>query len=246
MLLKLKSKIIYYKIAFFDLILPESCIICKNRTSREIILCLQCFKKIKIIKSSICPKCGLPYPLPKGEDHFCEKCLKNKVFFDKARQVGYYNGILKKTIAALKYNGKTYISSRLGKLMANKIAMEKKKIDYNFIFPIPLHIKKLKERGFNQGYLLAKEVGKILKIKVEFKNLSKILENPSQINLSKNERKKNVRGIFYLKNPAQIKNKKILLIDDVYTSGATVNECARMLKQGGATEVDVLTLARTA
>lgn len=246
MLLKLRLNVLDYKLAFLDLILPDYCIICNKRISEKIMLCPSCIKRINMIESPICPKCGLPYTKSCKEDHLCGRCLKDKMFFDKAWQVGYYNGVLRKTITSLKYNGKTGISSYLGKLMATKIVNEKNKIDYHFLIPVPLHMNKIKGRGYNQSYFLAKEVGKILKLKVEFKNLSKIIDAPSQTGLSIRERKKNVKETFYLKNSSRIQNKKILLIDDVYTSGATINECARVLKRGGAETVDVLTLGRVA
>ncbi|MFH2011812.1 MAG: ComF family protein [Pseudomonadota bacterium] len=115
---------------------------------------------------------------------------------------------------------------------------------YDFLIPVPLHFKRLRERGFNQALSLAKYIGKKHGIPIDYMSLKRIKWESPQINLSKKEREENVKGVFFLRDKNRLKDKSILLIDDVYTSGATVNECAKVLRKAEACKVDVLTLAR--
>jgi len=115
---------------------------------------------------------------------------------------------------------------------------------YDFLIPVPLHFKRLRERGFNQALFLARYIGKRYGIPIDYMSLKRIKWESPQINLSKKERERNVKGVFSLSNKSRFKDKSILLIDDVYTSGATVNECARVLTKAERVRVDVLTLCR--
>lgn len=115
---------------------------------------------------------------------------------------------------------------------------------YDVILPVPLHLKRLRWRGFNQSLLLAQAIGQKEKIAVEPFLLERTRSTAPQTQLSEKERKDNVRGAFRVSNPDRLQGTRILLIDDVYTSGATVNECARVLRHSGATDIDVFTLAR--
>lgn len=115
---------------------------------------------------------------------------------------------------------------------------------YDFLIPVPLHFKRLRERGFNQALSLARYIGKRYGTPIDYQSLKRIKWETPQINLSKEEREKNVKGVFSLSNKNRFKDKSILLIDDVYTSGATVNECARVLTKAETVSVDVLTLCR--
>lgn len=115
---------------------------------------------------------------------------------------------------------------------------------YDFIIPVPLHIRRLRWRGFNQSLLLAQAIGQKEKIAVEPFLLERTRSTAPQIQLSEKERKSNVQGAFTVSDPERLQGTCVLLVDDVYTSGATVNECARVLRRSGATDVDVFTLAR--
>ena len=113
------------------------------------------------------------------------------------------------------------------------------------IMPVPLHPKRLRERGFNQSLLLARHVSRALHIDLDFLSLRRVRYTPPQASLAKSERKQNVRGAFELKNQDAVKGINILLVDDVVTTGNTLNECARILRKGGARKVFGLSLART-
>lgn len=116
--------------------------------------------------------------------------------------------------------------------------------DYHLVVPIPLHRTRLRERGFNQSLLLAKEIGTVWGIPIDYINLQRIRPTEPQINLKGKERIRNVKGAFAVKGEKAFKGKRVLLIDDVYTTGATVSECSKVLKKARAERVDVLTLAR--
>jgi len=116
---------------------------------------------------------------------------------------------------------------------------------FDLVVPIPLHRKKLAERGFNQSLILAREIAGRFSIPLDFTTLKRNVYTKSQTTLTRNERKSNVKGAFEVKKPGEIKGKKILLIDDVFTTGSTARECSRMLIKHKADEVAVLTLART-
>jgi competence protein ComFC len=116
--------------------------------------------------------------------------------------------------------------------------------DADTIVPVPLHPKRLRWRGFNQSVLLARQIGRIYSIPLDCFTLYRSKDTPPQTQLPEEDRRKNMRGAFALTPKASLEDKCFLLVDDVYTSGATVNECSRVLKRGGAREVFVLTLAR--
>ena len=115
----------------------------------------------------------------------------------------------------------------------------------DMIVPVPLHYRRLRQRGFNQASLLARRLGSLLRIPVDYSSLRRTRWTEPQIGLSRNQRAANVKGAFSLKAMEKVKGKGVLLLDDVLTTGETVNQCARVLQDGGAREVVVLTVART-
>ncbi|HCY19026.1 MAG TPA: amidophosphoribosyltransferase [Deltaproteobacteria bacterium] len=182
----------------------------------------------------------MPFISQEAEDHLCGTCIKKRRPFSIARSIGIYEGVLLEAVQRLKYNGKTSLARPLAKLMTKEFSMN----NYNLIVPVPLHKTRLKERGFNQSLLLARELSKLYNLPIDYLNLRKIRATDPQVNLKGKERIENMKGAFAVKNGAGFKNKKILLIDDVYTTGATVTECSKVLKKAGAKTIDVLTLAR--
>jgi ComF family protein len=179
-----------------------------------------------------------------GENRLCGDCLVTERYFTRARSVGYYQGMLLDAIHQFKYNGKVLFSSLLGDLLANCSLSSIDFRNYDLLIPVPLHKKRLRERGFNQALLLAGRIKKRWKLPVDCSVLKRIRWTDSQINLSRRIRLKNIKGAFQVMNQGKIKEKKILLVDDVYTTGFTANECSKTLIKSGASRVDVLTLAR--
>jgi ComF family protein len=174
----------------------------------------------------------------------CGDCITSQPAFSVARAVGSYETTLLEAIHRFKYNGKISIGEALGKFMAEFKYSDFNIADYSVIMPVPLHPKKLRARGFNQSLVLAREISKYFSLPLDFLILKRHIRTEPQINLGKKERESNVRGAFSVTNPHKIQGQKIILVDDVYTSGSTVKECARILMKNKADKIAVLTLAR--
>lgn len=161
-----------------------------------------------------------------------------------ARALGYYEGPLQETIHRWKYEGKTSLTPFFGQWMAEGLLRFWDPPCFDVLIPVPLHVKRLRERGFNQALLLAREVSRRTGISYQKRVLRKKKPTVPQVNLSGVDRERGIRGVFHLVGSEKLEGKSVLLIDDVYTTGATVNECAKILLAGGAERVDVFTLAR--
>jgi len=216
-------------------------------------LCSTCSHDFLPVESPICSKCGIMFTSREADDHICGECIDSPKNYGKARSSGIYNRVLMQVIHALKYKGLIELASPLGMLLFCTFInhWDPQKID--LIIPVPLHIKRFRQRGFNQAFLLirkwpliAKSMGFMLSdTQINRDALVKSRNTGHQTGLDRTDRKKNVKNAFSLHCSGLIKEKRILLIDDVYTTGATIDECARILMRGGAQNVDVLTLAHT-
>jgi ComF family protein len=194
--------------------------------------------------SPICSRCGLPFVSREGEDHTCSECLTERKYFRKARAFGIYQGALMEAIHQLKYGGKTSLSKPLSTLAKETFYRFWDASSTDLLLPVPLHIKRLRERGFNQTHLVNKKWARLEGIPFDGLTLSRSRWTEPQTSLARAERRKNVKGAFSLLHPDRVKGVRILLVDDVFTTGATVNECSKVLMKAGAESVDVLTLAR--
>ena len=216
-------------------------------------LCSACSTDFVPAESPFCCICGITFKSRIGDDHVCGECIKSPKKFRMARAVGVYEGTLMKTIQRLKYKGKIQLARPLGLLLFFafiKYWNNKNKID--LIVPVPLHIKRFRKRGFNQAYLLIREWFsyadafnvKLSYLKIERNVLIKNKQTEPQTGLDRKQRRANIKNAFSIGNASKITGESILLIDDVYTTGATADECAKVLINEGAKSVDVLTLAR--
>ncbi len=160
-----------------------------------------------------------------------------------ARALGAYEGSLQEAIHRWKYEGKTYLTPFFAEWMAEGLNCYWDLNALDLLIPVPLHRKRLRERGFNQVLLLVKEISSRTGIPYRKTILQKKKPTIPQVTLSGLERERELRGAFHVIGREELKGKSVLLIDDVYTTGATVNECSKMLRRGGAKRVDVLTLA---
>lgn len=229
-----------------DFIFPSFCSICGKpfSTEKEVVICPHCLSQIKYIGNPLCSQCGKPFYSEALDDHLCGDCLTKKRYFNRARAVGYYDGILRKSIHLLKYKLKSNLAFPLGNLMADRMYSFLKGNPYHLILPVPLHPKRLRERGFNQALSLARLISKKYEILLDGYILIRKRRTKPQVGLSEQDRKDNVKGSFSLLKNNKIVDKNILLVDDVYTSGNTIEECAKVLIKAGAHKVDVITLAR--
>ncbi len=170
--------------------------------------------------------------------------MTSRRYFTAARAVGQYETVLLEAIHRFKYQGRTCIGEVLGTCMAAFDYSPFRIRDYTLIIPVPLHVKRLRERGFNQSVILAREIARRHSLPLDFKVLKRTVFTEHQARLGKDARGPNVRGAFEVVESGRIKGEKVLLVDDVYTTGSTVRECARVLRRNGAKDVAVLTLAR--
>ena len=227
-----------------DLCFPPFCLCCESPLpDSHLLICAECFSELQFTCSPMCGKCGRVFPGRGGKNHLCSQCISTKVYYNRAISLFVYNKPVSSLIAGLKYSRNTAGLETFTKLLkkSNHVS-ELDEPDY--IIPVPLHPEKLRQRGFNQALLLAASFFSGEKKKIKRRILIKTRQTLSQTGLSGSERRKNLKNAFCIREPSRVVGKKILLVDDVYTTGTTVNECARTIMSAGAVNVDVLTLAR--
>ena len=232
--------------AVLDFFLPAKCPLCglSSDPSAPDRPCPVCLSQVKFFSSPRCFRCGIGFPSLSDVDHLCSECLTEERHFSRARAVCGYEGAIMEAISRLKYGGVTRLAKPLGNLLAEYQDPEFSLSDNDLVIPVPLHTRRLRERGFNQSLLLARQVSRRRSIPLNFTALHRTRETQPQTQLTGAERRKNVRGAFEVRKAEALEGKRILLIDDVFTTGATVQECASVLLGAGASEVHVLTLAR--
>ena len=225
-------------------LLPPQCHCCEKFLEEgQQGICPDCLSKIRWIEPPLCTLCGVPFLSREIENHPCGACLTRGKYFTMARAVGYYEGPLREAIHRWKYEEKSYLTLFFGEKLAEGFCRYWDPQSFDLIIPVPLHSKRLRKRGFNQALLLVKELSRRTQIPYSKRLLQKRILTPPQVNLSGGEREKGVRGSFHIQRDEEIEGKSILLVDDVYTTGATVNECSKVLLKAGAERVDVLTIA---
>lgn len=191
------------------------------------------------IAAPYCQKCGRPI----RDGSLCRVCRRYGRVYLKHRSVGIYDGVLAEAVKSLKYRGRLSIAQRLGRMMSSVALADPDMGEVDAIVPVPLHRVRYRERGFNQALLLSKEVAGELGFPVVAGSLIRTRYTTQQTRLSRKKRRGNVAGAFKVNNVESIKDKRILLVDDVTTTGATIEECARALLEGGASAVCCLTAA---
>jgi ComF family protein len=236
---------VFFK-AFLDIFFPPLCHICRCFLTdpTDIHLCSGCREKIVAVGSPLCPVCGVPFATENGIDHPCGHCLTTRRPFAGARAAVRFEGPVQELIHRFKYGKKVHLSRPLGLLTATTLADFLPATAADYIVPVPLHRRRLRERGFNQSQLIGQILAKSWKIPLSVHNLRRIRWTNPQTGLSATERERNIRGAFAVAAPDRLEGKRLLLVDDVYTTGSTVSECAKTLRQSGAKEVRVITVAR--
>ncbi len=232
--------------ALIDFFFPPRCPFCgENRKEEDPSgVCPACLAQIRRVSSPRCPCCGIGFVSDRGEDHLCSDCLGETRHFAKARALAHYEGLLAETISRFKYRGDSRLGRPLGDLLAAYADPDFSFADYLLVIPVPLHSPRLRRRGFNQSLLLARRISRRHSLPLNFTALRRTRATAPQTELSAAERQKNIRGAFAVARQSDVAEKTILLVDDVFTTGATVTECAKVLLRAGAKRVDVLTLAR--
>jgi ComF family protein len=210
----------------------------------ENIFCVRCLTQIRRLDGPCCFICGAPFVSDAATSHSpthrCGECRKNPPPFSMAITPFLYEGPLIAAICQFKYHKKPHLAIPLARLVVNDLA----KVSVDCVMAIPLHPSRLRSREFNQSLLLARQTGHTLSLPYFIDDMIRTRETPPQVGLSRKERQENIKGSLRVTQPDKIKDQRILLVDDVYTTGATLKEGARILMQSGAKEVIVAAMAR--
>jgi competence protein ComFC len=226
----------------FELLFPKRCLGCNEVGS---FLCGECLKEVRFLEKQLCPNC-------KKESFagmFCRKECGNEFFFDQLIVCSEYEktSVLRKLITTFKYKFVEELCTLLGEMLRTQMTYFSQFQDFSgfLIVPVPLHKKRLKFRGFNQAKVLGEYLGKIMGIPL-FDCLKRVKFEKTQAKLKRKERLSNLKNAFEMKAEENVMGKSILLLDDVATTGTTLNECSRILKDFGAKYICCLTIARGA
>lgn len=232
-----------------NLLFPQKpyCIACnKHLKLGESLICSECADNLLPIMPPICPKCGKPLDptmvLQNCSQVLCSDCRMTSHLFVQARAYGHYDGVLKQLIYVFKYRRRPEISGFLGDKMAETLKKLKWPC-FDYIVPVPLHKSRLQERGYNQAQLLADDISKKINVPV-YNCLIRTKPTEHQTLLDKRLRRQNIEEAFKALRSFKLSGKKLLLIDDVYTTGATADSCTKALLSAGADKVYVFTCAR--
>lgn len=215
------------------------CLSCGAELFEQTAFCAECMKDVSFNNGKTCKRCGVAID---GEEDYCGNCAFDKTYFDRAYSVFNYDGNVRKAILQMKFANLGSIAHGFAPYLA--FLSVKQNLQYDLVTFAPMSAKSRKVRHYNQAQLLAAEFCDILGVqKLLTETVVKIRETPAQEKLSRSERKTNLVGCYRIKPDVNVKGKHILLIDDVKTTGATINECAKVLKRAGAARVEALTVA---
>lgn len=225
-----------------DLLIPPRCLSCRAVTTADGALCAACWDALTFLEGPACACCGLPFELDAGVEALCGACLADPPQFHRARAVLAYDRASRGMILGFKHADRTAAAPAFAAWMAR--SGRDLLADCDLIVPVPLHRWRLFRRRYNQAALLANAIGRIAGRRSCPDALKRLRHTPMQGSLGVRMRRQNIRGAIGAARPEQVRGRRVLLIDDVFTSGATVGECAKSLLAAGAVQVDVLTLAR--
>ncbi|MDI3469264.1 MAG: ComF family protein [Pseudolabrys sp.] len=227
-----------------DVALPPLCPSCREPLGDGIGLCAACWSKLSFIEPPYCARLGIPFVYDPGPGLLSMEAIANPPAYDRARAAVRYDDVARTLVHAYKYSDRLDLAPLLGRWMARAGRELFEQADG--MVPVPLHWKRLWARRFNQSATLAAEIGKIAQIPVVNGALARVRHTPQQVGLTKTQRAENVQGVFRVtdEGKAAIAGRRLILVDDVLTSGATVDACARALLRAGAAHVDALVFAR--
>ena len=248
--------------SIFTVIFPTSCSLCHNELAEAgtLDICRDCWAALEPWSGPACSHCGLPLASERTLDatvSLCSQCRLEEFDFDRARSYGLYAGKLRAAILQLKFRRRERLGKKLGALMALSwdSLVEDRDASPMVLVPVPLHHSRQRERGFNQAELLAHGLSRTLARRLdktrrraipraEIRCLLRTRATVSQTGLTVPQRRENVRGVFAVSRPERIRDREVIVVDDVMTTGATLSACAGALKKAGAQRVMGLTLAR--
>ncbi len=227
-----------------DAALPPLCPACRAPLGLGAGLCADCWSKLSFIAPPYCARLGIPFTYDPGPGLLSMEAIANPPAYDRARAAVRYDDIARAMVLSFKYGDRLDLAPLLGRWMAR--AGHELTPDADALVPVPLHWRRLWSRRFNQSAALAGAISAACGVPVLYEALKRVRATPQQVGLSKTQRADNVQGAFRVpaERKAEIAGRRLLLVDDVLTSGATADTCARALLRAGAAHVDVLVLAR--
>lgn len=226
-----------------DFALPPRCPGCGAITDAQHAFCLPCWQSVTFLGEPCCSRCGLPFEYDAGEGAECGACLAEPPSFDRLRAAVAYGEVARKVALKLKYSDRPAMAETLAYFMRRHL---KDDDDDGILIPVPLHRWRIWKRGYNQSALIAQALGRRSGLKMELDLLRRTRATPPLKGMGRRERALTVRGAFSMRSGAGaiIEGRHLILIDDVYTTGATANACAKQLKRAGARSVNIICWAR--
>ena len=228
---------------------PAFCRKCGVRilTEGNLYFCEPCWGTIEFVEDPKCPRCGRPHARRVGfepiDNFVCSECSAQKLWVESTHVAGMHAGVLRDAIHLLKYQKKRLVAEPLARLLLERVLAQMDLNAYDAIVPVPLHRNRLKQRGYNQSELIAAHLCRHSPGIELLSALMRVKDTPSFSMLGAQERRSQIKKAFQMLPEVSVKKKRILLIDDVVTTGATSNECARVLRRAGAKTVDVIAVA---
>ncbi len=226
-----------------DFLLPPVCLGCHQPLAGHDALCAKCWRSIEFIRAPLCDRLGIPLPFDSGGIIVSAAALADPPVYDRARAAAHFDGVVRDLVHKLKYADQQDSRRLLGRWLAT--AGVDLLHDANLLVPVPLHRWRLLTRRFNQAAILTQEVARLRDLPWAAEALVRVKRTPQQVGLTRDQRQRNMASAFQVpaRALAQIEGQNVVLIDDVITTGATIDACARVLEAAGAARVDVLAIA---
>jgi ComF family protein len=231
--------------ALLDLFFPPLCHVCKAFIPKaaDLLICPDCLDKIPFLVSPFCTSCGTPFATDSRFDHTCGACIVHRPFHI-CRSATILDGPVQELIHRFKYGNRVHLCHPLGLLTAAALGEFCREAGPDLIVPVPLHRKRLRQRGFNQSQLLGEVLAKKWRVPLEIANLRRIRWTEPQTSLDGKDRVHNVKGAFAVKDAKRLEGKRVLLVDDVLTTGSTMRACVESLREANVAAIFAVTVAR--
>jgi competence protein ComFC len=235
--------------AVLAVLFPAPCHVCHQPlvTASQVPVCADCLNSLRRLAPPLCAKCGRPFPSGAAVTApLCHACRRGLYRFDLARSFARYDRPAERVVTLLKYNAIEPLGAWLAERLAEVVSQEPAVAEVDYAVPVPLDKARLRQRGYNQAELIARPLAERLGLPLRPQALLRLRSRPNKLKLSRRERWETVRGAFVTQSGSRVDRARILLVDDVLTSGATLDACARALRGAGAGAVHAVTVARVA